>query len=344
MKYAQMFRSHHISCRTFVSEFEATVKADSFPFLTDLHSAIQTYLPSELRDMVYAYLLPSDRCTTTNTIYFRMPDFDPDFHANTEWYGNDHYHSVWIDSEVQASTRGFVAGTQDVHKPGGWLLNPSYVGKGMARDLAEIYYSSYSFGLDMRVLKTFLHDDPTDTGFKPAEHIRKQLYIDVVTTRCCGWIEGAWASTKSETDFLHRIYTTLGELRLLSHIQEIPIRMNIKTSPPSYDSQIEGDRRFYNIMETVREPIYDLLHSGVNLEVWHYKVSSGKTRIISKEPWNFFRASKESWQDERQTHGPSWRPSSNFVTREDCNQDTLRQLLAQRWGLTELMDFYASHM
>lgn len=269
-------------------------------------------------------------------VYLQQPLFDPDFHASLEYDGLD----IQIESEVTTTKKSFVTGTEDVHKPGGWLLNPSYVGKDMARDLAEIYYSSYGFSLDMRNMKEFLHEDHTETGFKPEEHIRKKLNIFVSTTRGNGQMEGAWASTDSETEFLGRIYSNLRHLLLLSHIREIPIVISISTCSPLWEPPMEGDRRFYNVMEAVREPIYDLIHAGVDLEVRHHAFSSSKTRVISKGPWNFFKISKELWNDERKSHGPSWRPSSNFVTREDCKQDTLQQLLVQRWDFKGSIDSY----
>lgn len=334
-------RAHHISYRTFVSEYEPSVKADSFPFLTELHSAMRTYLPTELRDMIYAYLLPIDNHITGDVVHVPLPSFNPDFHFNAEL---PKYHDYRLESEVTTTTRSFYAGTHDVHKPGSWLLNPSYVGKGMARELAEFYYSSYGFGLQIRNMKDFLHEDRTETGFKPVEHIKKKLDIYVHTTMGNGGLEGAWASTANETEFLDRIYTTLRDLLLLTHIREIPIIIRIATCSPLWKPQMEGDRRFYNVMEAVREPIYDLLHSSVNLEVWHIASSSLTSRVISKGPWNFFKISKELWQEERRTHGSSWRPSSNFVTREDCQPDTLQQLLVQRWGFTESIDSYGSRI
>jgi hypothetical protein len=333
-------RSGLIFFRTFVSEFEASVKADSLPFLTELHSAIHIYLPTELRNMIYACLLPIDEGMNGNDVHFQLPFSNPDFHANTSLSENDDYHSARLESEIQTTRKSFKAGTQDVHKPGGWLLNSSYVGKDMARNLAEIYYSSYGFELQMQNMKSFLYDDRTETGFKPVEHIRKKLDIFIQATRNNGRLERAWASTDNETEFLNRIYFILRDLLLLSHIREIPIIIRISTCSPSWAPSMEGDRRFYNVMEAVREPIYDLLHNGVDLEVWHVASASNESRLISKEPWNFFSAGKELWQDERQTHGPSWRPSSNFVTKEDCQQDTLQQLLVQRWGFTESIDSY----
>lgn len=344
MNYAQTFRSHYIYRRIFISEFEASAKAVSFPFLTQLHSAMQTYLPRELRDMIYAYLFPNDQgIMTGDLVRFPAPVFNRDFFVNTE-LPDEHHYNTWLESEIEVTNRSFQAGTQNVDKPGGWLLDASYVSKDMARDLAEIYYSSYGFELRIPKMKAFLHDDPTKTGFKPVEHIRKHLDIFVETTMSAGQMENAWASTANETEFLDRIYTTLKDLLLLSHIREIPITMRIGTCSPLHESQMEGDRRFYNVMEAIREPIYDMLHAGVNLEVSHISFATSKVRIISNEPCNFFRLGKEMWQNERQTHGPSWRPSSNFVTRENCQQGTLQQLLAQRWSFTESIDSYDSRM
>jgi hypothetical protein len=305
---------------------------------------MRTYLPTELRDMIYAYLLPIEKQHTIGgVVHLQLPFFNPDFHLNTELPDWDDL-SGRVESEVQATTRAFQAGTEDVHEPGGWLLNPSYVGKDMARDLAEIYYSSYGFGLQIKNMKSFLHDDRTETGFKPMEHIRNKLDIFVQTTMGNGRLEGAWASTDNEKEFLDRIYTTLKDLLLLSHIHEIPIIIRVSTGSPLWEPQMEGDRRFYNVMEAVREPIYDLLHAGIDLEVWHIASSSHKSRVVSKGPWNFFRLSKELWEEERQTHGLSWTPSSNFVIREECQQDELQRLLVQRWGFTESIDSYGSRI
>lgn len=211
----------------------------------------------------------------------------------------------------------------------------------MARELAEIYYSSYRFGLDIKNKRGFLHDDRTDTGLKPIEHIRKRLDVLIWVTMNNGEREGAWANTDYEERFLNRIYTNLKHLLLLPHIHKIPVTIRIGTfpltchlrrgdDPRSYN--MEGDRRFYNIMEAVREPIYDLLHADVNLEVWHVASFLDNGHIVLKGPRNYFEMSKDAWQEERQSHGSSWTPSSNFISREDCQKDTLRRLLVQRWG------------
>jgi hypothetical protein len=286
--------------------------------LIKLHGAMHTYLPTELRNMVYAYLLPIE-----DTVFFELPTYQPEFHD---------YDSGHIESDLWTTTRSFRAGTQDLDKPGSWLLNPAYVGKRMARDLAEIYYSSNKFSLEMRNLRGFFYEDRTDTGFKPIEFLRKKLSIQVETSMGNGQSERVWASTENEQEFLCRVYTNLRELLLLSYIPEIPIRIAIVTYSPRWEPQMEGERRFYNVMETVREPIYDLLHAGVNIRVQHIAANDHDCRVISEDPWNYFTIEKDKWHKEKRSHGTSWRPSCNFLTREDCQEDTLRRLLEQRWG------------
>lgn len=314
---SQRYYTHRITCRSFISEFEADVQADSCASLTKLNSAMHARLPTELRSMIYAYLLP-----TEDSASFWLPEYDP--------YFDD------PDLEDSVTTkRSFDAGTQDTDKPGAWL-NPAYVGKNMARDLAEIYYSSRSFSLDMRNMSQFLHEDRTDSGFKPMEHLRKGLTIRVMTTMTYaenGWV---WSSIENEQDVFDRIYTTLKDLLLLSHLPKMPVTICICTCSVASESEVESVRRFYNIMEAVREPIYDLLHAGVDLKIWDEPlfscVANNDSQMTQEGSLNQFAMGKDEWHKERQSHGTSWVPSSNFVTREDCQEDMLRQLLEQRWG------------
>ena len=103
---------------------------------------------------------------------------------------------------------------------------------------------------------------------------------------------------------------------------------------------MEGDRRFFNVLEAVRVPIYDLIHAGVKTVVTHVAVNSLRTVIISGEPLNYFAMSKDEWEKERSTHGPGWKPSLNFVLKEDCDEMRLEELLEERWNHVRSIDAY----
>ncbi|OAG01916.1 uncharacterized protein CC84DRAFT_1167100 [Paraphaeosphaeria sporulosa] len=334
--------------RAFVAKFEACVKEDSLGSLAELHDMMHSKLPVELRDMIYWHLTVRVRqraCypTRPGPIYVHQETYDPNFHS---------YRGAATDSEYKTALMIFEDGNTDSLKPGGWLLNPEFVGRGMAREIAERFYAVKDFSVHVYQLEEFLFSDRTGTGFKPCDYIRGHISVYVPTTFCNGKTERAWQNTENEVAFLNGLYTQLSHLMRLAHKSRLTIEIQVTTSAPLRIKYEQGERRFYNIMESVRAPIYDLIHAGANVIVKHTKVSSSTTRNISEEPMNYFRMNKEAWEAERKTHGPDWMPSISFIAREELEDEDegrrsiaerrLREALEQRWGHLHSIDAYGS--
>lgn len=323
--------------RAFVAEFEVYSKAESLESLTQLHSDIRSKLPSELRDMIYSYLDIQGTAYGDDPIkHFPISvdrgGFDPNFHDNED---------LFLYEKTQEARRVFESGTFDSLKPGGWLLNPEYVGHGMARDIAEIFYSVNDFSIHINELREFLISDPTRTGLKPYEYIRHKVTIYVPTTLCNGSSERAWQTTENEIEFLNGLYAQLNSLVLITQQSHISVELWLVTSAQRRLNPEVGERRFYNIMESVRAPIYNLIHAGVNILVIHRYKRNSCTRTISEDPLNYFFMSKEEWETEKRGHGSTWMPSMNFITQEEFDDGKkeqgsmkrqLKKLMKQRWG------------
>lgn len=329
---------------TFVTEFEKCVKADVKGPLEQLYEKIHTKLPIELREMIYSHLEVRAKThyndpTKHFPIYVGRGGHDPDFQS---WEGGK------IDDDFGNARRVFEASTFEYFEPGGWLLNPEYVGREMARGIAEYFYAINDFSLEVRELENFLLADRSQTGLKPYEYIRNNLSIGIATTRCNGASERAWKTTENEAEFLNRVYKNLSQVMLITHKSALSVDITLSTSAPLWEEPEVGERRFYNIMESVRAPIYDLIHAGVKTKINHNRTRGGSTGCISEEPLNYFRLSKEEWAAEKENHGPDWVPSKNFITKEELEDPDkkrreatkflLKELLEQRWGHTESID------
>lgn len=308
------------------------MKADISGPLTALHTAMCAKLPIEVRNMIYFYLIAEKRPPT----YFGQDSYNPNFQSGTE---------IKVDHALQDGRTAFDAGTYDILEPGGWLLNPEYVGHGMAREIAEMFYILNKFVVpEVRFLPELLIVDRTQTGLMPYEYIRGKLGVGITTTRCNGGNERAWQSTENEVEFLDGVCNQLNTLNLLKHKSQLSITITVRTSAPLWKPESEGERRFYNVMEAIRWPIYELIHGGVQVSVNHTAQSSLRTRTISEGPTNYFAMGREEWEEEKRSHGPGWLPSANFISREDIeedrNEDRLRELLKQRWGHLRSIDAY----
>jgi hypothetical protein len=331
--------------RAFVTEFEVCVKKDSLDPITELHGMMQAKLPVELREMVYSFLnIPTGgwngSATARHTVHVAQKTYDPNFHDE----------SMNIDDEYNDARAIFDYGSYDFIQPGGWLLNPEFVGRGMAREIAEIFFSVNDFAVNVYQLEELLVSDRTGTGLKPFEYIRGRIDIRVSTTMCNGESERAWKSTGNEVAFLNGLYTQLSQLTRLTQKDRLTVAIRLLTSAPLRIEYQQGERRFYNIMESVRAPIYDLIHTGVNVIVDHTHMANLHTRRISEGPLNYFSMSKEAWGAEKRSHGPDWMPSMNFIMREELKDEDegrrtnaerrLREALERRWGHTRSIDAY----
>ena len=305
-------------------------------------------LPLELRNIIYTYLDFNTKGITygTQAVTFGIGDFDPNFHIS----GSEHE----LDSHLLCTSRAVEAGCYDTYgKPGGWLLNAEYVGEVLARAMAERFFSNNDFNCQVSQLEELLIEDRTGTGFKSYEWIRQKLAVGLATTKCNA-SERAWQSTENETAFLNGLYANLRLLTLLTR-KEVEITIWLSTAAPRWEPNIEGERRFYNIMEAVRAPTYELMHAGFEkVQVNHTTMSTGNSQVISEEPYNWFALSKEEWEEEKSGRGAEWLPSEGFFTAEkthasrgvlllggkEVGTDEVSRRMKQRWGYAKAPDAY----
>ena len=149
----------------------------------------------------------------------------------------------------------------------------------MARDIAEIFYAVNDFSVRVDQLEELLVLDRTQTGLNPYEYIRGRIDVEVKTSCCNGAFERAWQSTENEVAFLNGLYTQLNHLTLLTPKPNLTVHIGLGTAtrwPWVYE---EWERRFLNTMESLRAPIYDLIHAGV--------------KVIGHTPKNYFRLGKD---------------------------------------------------
>lgn len=315
--------------RNFVVAVEAYVKASSVETLVSLHAMIHAKLPVELREMVYSHLISRTwedrRCQTTHgiTVHISPETFDPNFQQS-------------IDESLLLARLADEHGTYDIFKVGGWLMNPEYVGHGLARDISEILYNMKDFRVDIFHLEEMLLLDRSQTGLKPYEHICRRISVRIPTTMWKASKKQAWKSTEYENTFLDILYKQLNLLKLITQDSKVSLELELLTTSSSYSQPEAGERRFYNIMESVRAPIYDLIHGGYAIKIFHTNMSNKRRVLISEEPLNYFRLSKEEWEFEKAGHNDDWLPSKEFFPRERLHertgQEQLFELLKSRWG------------
>lgn len=206
------------------------------------------------------------------------------------------------------------AGTYDILKVGGWMLNPQYVGHTMSRDVAEIFYSTKNFYLDVCDVEDFLLCDRKQAGLKPCNYIRHNISIMVRTD---GEEERTWWYAEDEIAFLNNIHKQLSFLTLITHKSEVSINLRLLTSRSYRGTRSPQDRELYNILESVRTPIYDLIHSGFNISVILAYICHGREEDVIKGHWNYFSMSKANWEAEKCRRDADWLPSMEFIMDED---------------------------
>lgn len=256
--------------------------------LMELHTAMRSKMPIEIRNMVYHRL-----CKKPNTwpVSIGQTRHNPNFQSFRP--------ESAIEAEWHYAQEALSASTCDVHKPGGWLLNPEYVGSDMAREAAEVFYSMNEVWVSHESLSEFLTFDRTQSGFKPYEYVRGALEVHISTTCGNGDNERAWSNTENETTFLNGIYTNLNALTRVKRKQQLHANIRLCKGAPLHATQYTGERRFYNIMEVMRSPIYDLIHGGVKVDVEHMKASNHSRRSFTEGEANHFGMKKSAWEEEQ---------------------------------------------
>ncbi|KAF2635343.1 hypothetical protein P280DRAFT_473897 [Massarina eburnea CBS 473.64] len=310
----------------FLEEFEKCVKQDSKTDLEAMYDLMSEKLPLEIRHMIYEDVIFDLRRYFRGSYCYGQDQYNTNFQSDGTAY----------ELVLQNGRHAFHTGTYDGLQPGGWALNEEYVGQRMAREMAEICYSKKNFTVpEIGYLEELLCHDRTGTGLKPYEFIQGKFTLGITTTKCNGG-ERIWRTTENEFAYLNNLYRQLNNLKLLTRTSELDIEISLRTSAPIRYTEIEGERRFLNIMEAVRAPLYDLIHKGVKMTISQFTVSTVKKTLISNGPKNYFKLTREEWEAEKATHGEGWLPSEHFVSAEELTESEtdsrIRRLLRKRWG------------
>lgn len=181
--------------------------------------------------------------------------------------------------------------------PRNCILDPDFVGKDVALEAAEVYYSQNMFDVNHhRHLSAFLTHDPFDAGFAPYEHICKlTVIVNLQTPYLVGY---TMHDIKGEMETLEEVYTTLERgFALFSSKRQREIHVRIETELISLgeDADHDHERRLHNILEAVRKPVYDLMHCyGCKVSVFHDDRS-----FVLADITHYFRLTSEEWQEVR---------------------------------------------
>lgn len=209
--------------------------------------------PRELRDLMYTHLV------TPPYYYFtRIGFLSPGY--------------------VTENMKTTVCGHSTYMQPSHHALNPAYVGQAMALEIAEAYYSQNIFDVTKaKYLSRLLLTDYHGLGIKPYEWIREvrlSLKFGKQDSR-----------PEDELETLKKTYAHLRNLCLIRQKNRLKVDIYVHTTfhgqidddanvdkPRSY--QVDHERRVLNVLEMLRQPVYDLLHAGSKISLVHFNNES----------------------------------------------------------------------
>jgi len=178
-------------------------------------------------------------------------------------------------------------------------MNPRFVGLEMAKEITEAYYfQNYFFFTNGGHMRSTLEGDPFGVGVKPTDHIR-HFKVDVKMS--------SWPSDMHdhESKVLVAIHKDLQILSTLKKKDCVSVRFSLETK---YDKQptLEDERGMYNLLETLRHPVYDLMHAGstIFIEHWNgqtdFQDDNGYQSLVSgSRDKIFFDRTAEEWREVR---------------------------------------------
>ncbi|KAI4924099.1 hypothetical protein J4E85_008259 [Alternaria conjuncta] len=213
-------------------------------------------------------------------------------------------------------------------------MDPAYFGMQVAQELTEAYYSTNTFYVtsDEEMAKLF-KADPFEMGTKPYELIRKfTLAFNFYETNL------------ESKDELMAMYNNLQLLKLLPTKRNHEICIRLETSfhawgNKPYPYSMEDRRVMLNILELLRQPVYDLIHRGKAVRVFHAnldhmedpswrQVSDVSVRYLinptrGRGKWwpkgQLFGMTEEEWRKEKQDGDAD--PKGHFIFRPRAEED-----------------------
>jgi hypothetical protein len=174
-------------------------------------------------------------------------------------------------------------------------MNPAFVGMPMAMEVAEVYYAQNWFYCTTEMdLKEMLLGDPFDLGIKPFEHIRRlRVRVDIPRQAFTSCTEHEVLADKDEHIKL---------LDVITHKRQLSIEIILTTDITNQGGdKLDNEIQMYNILEMIRQPVYDLIFAGTHVEVRQVddEHNAVGNRPLSDSDSNrtFFRLTKEVWSE-----------------------------------------------
>lgn len=130
-----------------------------------------------------------------------------------------------------------------------WIMDPDFVGLDLAGEIAQIYYAEFSFWLNGSQFQPCLDNyDPLKVGFQPFDYITKLTILEM-------------------TDFnsLHENLMHLCTIRRKDKFR-VDLRFLVHDTGHGYIG-VEDMKSMLRLLEDIRYPVYELIHSGSNVHV-----------------------------------------------------------------------------
>ncbi|XPS78600.1 hypothetical protein M3J07_010613 [Ascochyta lentis] len=341
-------------------------------------------LPREVRDVIYSYICIEDRQIPIGPYYhFRKYDqvkqdseetIDP---PKIEPYSNEWYAERWLFAHVDAQTvlpDGRIRTDHDVYPqddflmPESHIFNPSYMGKEVVFETLQMYYKSNSFsvcnvegGLDTLCTSVTLNSKSA-VDLVPINHISDlQIRVkcehfeipnyspdDTLRSRLEGFAE--------EERLLRRTVDSFAEFRSKVQTSTVPelsieiVVMSDMKNGSEWDN-VYLQARIINLLQTIRNCIYELTHDRENTTVRVTHQDDG-LMAFPKNYTGLFQLPKERWNYEKSKQRPRNDWTQDFwilpVESDKMSEDDLRDLggyyinrkdlfLAERWGITNVL-------
>ncbi|KAH6868351.1 hypothetical protein BKA58DRAFT_459082 [Alternaria rosae] len=176
----------------------------------------------------------------------------------------------WFDSQWSEGVEALDVSGESLHmQPKSWAMDPAYFGEHVAQELTESYYNINSFYItSAQETSKLFRADPFKLGTRPYQFIRKFM----LALNLCE------AELQSE-DELATIRKHLQDFELLPAKRKHEICIRLETSFQlgqillggsrfRYPYDMEHERVILNVLESIRRPVYDLIHRGKSIRVF----------------------------------------------------------------------------